>query len=329
MNKLLIRMAVCLLAMGMLQGVCAADAHVHTPAEGWDRNAYEHWRACECGQVLQIEAHTMQDAMCSVCGSEIWIFEDGLANVSNYSGEGYTDRVSAYDADGTLLEDYRFERTPEGSDGWMYERIYGCGPVVNTQEYCLLEEVLYRTEADGWNVMIHLISYYPDGTVAGRNEYDEYGNMVSSVSYDELGALVYEETWEYEYADGQIVSTMQCGRYAEGDWFVSRCNEYGDEVLYTCYDAAGVVIDELTCEYIYDEAGGKLQSICRSRGMLVRESFYSTAGDEDATVYWLSSEVEYYDDGSKCVFEYDQDGWIIRSTEYDAQGRVVQVDTFE
>ena len=86
---------------------------------------------------------------------------------------------------------------------------------------------------------------------------------------------------------------------------------------------------ELTCEYIYDEAGGKLQSICRSRGMLVRESFYSTAGDEDATVYWLSSEVEYYDDGSKCVFEYDQDGWIIRSTEYDAQGRVVQVDTFE
>ena len=105
MKKLLTQIVPCVFLVALL----TACGHTHSPADGWELNAKEHWQSCECGETLNTAAHTLDESsVCTACGAEIQDFGD-FVDVSTYSEYGDPLRMTSYDANGGVTSDMRYE----------------------------------------------------------------------------------------------------------------------------------------------------------------------------------------------------------------------------
>ena len=95
---------------------------VHKPdATGWHTDGTNHWRTCECGEILDKAAHTEKTVTtetgtsvtsCAVCGKELstatipMVSEIALSQISyTYNGKVKTPAVIVKDSNGTVLQE--------------------------------------------------------------------------------------------------------------------------------------------------------------------------------------------------------------------------------
>lgn len=292
------KLALCLLLVFMLPCLCMAEAAVDpdfTVFE-WERDAKEHWHVLENGEKADAEAHVMQDVFCEVCGSEIWVFDDGWADVNNYDEYGELVRSTSYDDTGAVRYDCVFAYGYDEMGNMLWEKQYEDGRCA--------AETAYAVNAEGESVPVWSASYYDDGTSA-RNEYDGHGNVIKAYSYDVDGSVIDESTSEYALdSDGWYYEAKNTS-FMDGTKFVKEYNEYGDWTHVTVTESDGTVVIDSVFEYVYQD-GVKVSSKQYEAGVLVFESWYNEAGV-------LLKETEYLEDGTVMVYEFDEEGNLINN----------------
>lgn len=151
--------------------------------------------------------------------------------------------------------------------------------------------------------------------------YDAYDNLVKMADYDTEGTLISEITIEYEYdADGNVTREKQyvdgvlsdeteyvvsngesqpvkyTGYYEDGTWFINEYDSHGNVVVMISYDADGNIEWQSNSEYAENSEGEWYEIKC----------------------------TEISSDGTKYVYEYNEDGDLLNTTEYDADGNLVE-----
>ena len=298
--------------------LCAAMVCSGTAEDGlgrtWDRDSMNHWNLLENGEATDVEAHDLEDAVyavCSVCGTEIWRFENGGADVSNYNDHEDLVRLTSYDELGEMLYDNVFEYAYDEAGNKLFEKQYDNG--------VFIAESVFAVNAQGEHHVVWAATYYDDGTV-GRNEYDENGNCVKAYTFDENGVVTYEETSEYALtSDGWFYYQTKSTAVMDSTVFYHEYNEYGDSLVSMIIED-DVVILNATHEYGYKD-GVQLWSRDYMNGVLVGESIC----DEDGRVVM---QTEYNEDGTSCIYTYDDNEDLAMLVWCTAEGEMARVENY-
>ena len=282
----------------MVSGVYAAgrDDGPAYPVFEWERDALNHWQLQKDGTKTAVQAHEVdEDTMiCSVCGTEVWLFEDGSADLNNYNGQGELVRYTSFDEAGEITNDgaYIFVLAEDG--GKMHEYQFGNGRFVAQTAYAMGE--------DGANHPAWSETYYDDGTWA-RNEYDAYGNCIKAYTYDVNNATDSETTTEYALNEDGWFYEAKSTTNMDGAIFISEYNAYGDKTYSYISDSAEGTVFETRRVYEY-KRGQRVYCKQYERDVLVMEIFYNEDGS-------TAKEIEYLEDGTTVVYEYDENGDLI------------------
>ena len=292
----------------------AAENHVHTALDRWDRNGEQHWKPCECGEKLDAAQHDLQDDVCTVCGSEVWMM-DGMADVYNYNEFGENVRWSSYDGAGEVIADWAYEFSHDAEGNLVGGRTYESG--------VLMEESEYKVEA-GMSVLTRTTNYSEDGSWY-INEFDELGNITFMRSCTAEGELVMEASYEFETdADGMSYVAKAMERYADGTGADITYNAYSDCTGRIFYDTEGNVESEEVCQWEYDDEGNCLSNKTYTDGVLTQEVIFAVGEDEFGVWVYAEQIISYFEDGSKSFSVYDLNSELLGVTTYDADGNVVE-----
>ncbi len=98
-------------------------------------------------------------------------------------------------------------------------------------------------------------------------------------------------------------------------------NDYGDWTQWLYFDEEGNLTGESSVEYTYDENGNKLTDKLYEDGQFVSSGEYEY-GSEGMT--FKKYETEQYEDGSKCVYEYNESGDSLGYVLYDEDGNMAE-----
>lgn len=284
----------------MVTGVCAAsrdDAPAY-PVFDWERDARSHWQLQADGSKTDAQAHDLDEEsmLCTVCGTEVWLFDDGSAELTNYNEQGETVRSTSCDENGEVTSSvafiYEYDEVGNKTREYQFEN----GVYVAQSGYALNEE--------GENQPLWSESYYDDNTWA-RNEYDAHGNCIKAYTYDENDAVTSEITSEYALNDDGWYYEAKSTTLMEGATFISEYNQYGDKTYTYICDAAQGVLFETRRTYEYKD-GQAVYCKQYEQDVLVMETFYDESGN---TV----KEIEHLEDGTVIVHEYDEDGNLIEA----------------
>lgn len=302
----------CLLLSVLL--VCQAEQATDSalPTFAWERNATEHWHVLPDGKVTDRGAHALNDAHCTICGSEVWAFDSGAADVSDYNDHGDLVRYTLFDEDGEISFElcYAYEYDAQGY--MLVSREYVGG--------VLTGEITYDTAADGRQIPVGQVVYYEDDTWS-VSEYDEHGNLLSCITYAADGTLLLEEQGEFcQDASGSYYEFRHTSRYADGAVSYTEFNQYGDPVLrYNLY-ADGTVWEDTTCEYEYQN-GMLLWKKQYESGVMTLEVRYHADG-------YIEQETEFYEGGAKMVTDFNDHADPVTVTSYHADGSIESVHTY-
>jgi len=302
-QKIVCAVLACLLPLGALA------EHTHTPGE-WDRDGENHWRLCQCGEKLELAPHALEDSLCTLCGSEVWRYDDGAVDVYDYDEHNEVRRSTFYNPQGQAEYDYRYENTYDANGVKTAGRTYLDG--------ALVEESRYTVDADGYSLPVKTVAYEADGA-RSVNEFNAEGAVVKAQTFGADGTLIAQEEIEYkpEAEGGGYVLT---GFVAGGATYRTAYNAQGDCVFNGYYEADGAVITEFRMEYGYDAQSQRLWDKTYTGDRLVSENTYQNGLAVTST--------EYLEDGSRYVYEYDQWGSTLKHTLYDAQGQAVETVTY-
>lgn len=299
--------ASCLLSV-LLLAACGQDIPAVTdPAsadEVWDRDAVQHWKLDENGSKTDIADHVLDDVTCTICGSDVWVYEDGMADVVNYDDHDNLIRYTGYDADGTVQSDMVYVYTYDANGAMTHEAMYLNG--------VLSEEITYRVNAEGESVRQQQSFWYEDGTT-GVNEFDINDNMVKSVTYDADGKELNVVNSEFAVnEDGYWYETKRTENNGE-NVLVSEFNSYSDLISWNVYSLTGELETNHCTAYSYDEDGNMLSATFYMDGVLISKAVYRY--DEEG---WrrMESETMYNEDGSYTVYTYDENEEIISEQTY-------------
>ncbi len=94
-------------------------------------------------------------------------------------------------------------------------------------------------------------------------------------------------------------------------------NDYGDWTQWLYFDEEGNLINESAAGYTYDSEGNKLTDEIYEDGVLISSAEYDY--DSDGMTF-KKYETEHYEDGSKCVYEYNENGDSTGYEVYDENG---------
>ena len=165
---------------------------------------------------------------------------------------------------------------------------------------------------------------YGDG-YADVTAYDEYGNMVRSVSY-ENGTIVSDYLQEHEYDEaGNIVLTRV---YVDGD--LQNQDEFvlledGSVVI----KSSTLYMDDGKSYMEYDEEGNLVYSaFINAEGEKYQESWSEYAVGDDGEFY-ESKTTTVCEDGEKGVAEYNQYEDVTLIQRYDAEGNLTSESIWE
>lgn len=307
----------CVLTLTAL--AACSPAHTHSPTAQWDRDGKEHWHLCECGEKLDLAAHTLdENFLCSVCGCEVIDFGDGIV-VYDYSEFGDLTRYTSYDADGAVLSDTHWESEYDADGNMLHQSYYENGVLLADDEYAI--------SSDGQNYLAKSTSYQEDGAY-DVTEYDTGGNITSAIGYDAEGTVTMELHSEYAYtADGESYESKATTIF-DGETYISEYNEYNDIVTRTKY--VGDVLEYAErYEREYNADGDPLwEKIYRNDRLVFEIVGYASGSDEES--YWRYPEqsIEYYEDGGKLVSEYGENTHISKETLFNADGSVFSVRSY-
>lgn len=280
----------------------------------WERDPKEHWIVDANGGRTQVGAHQMNDVVCEICQSDIWLYDDGTCDITNYNEYEDVTRNSYYDADGALLDDYVYVYNYDGNGKKLFSFTYYFGILIEESEYAL--------DPTGESVMKKSVGYNDDGSES-IIECDIYGNTILSRMTDAQGQVIFEETYEYTYADdGFPIHTIQSSRFEDGTSFYVESDEMGNRISETQIDPDGTVVYAYDYTYDYDDNGRMLRELVSQYGQPVFETYYAYTEDPYDFFGYQCMTIDYFEDGSKVVCELDEFGEILRETAYDAEGNI-------
>lgn len=281
------------------------------PTFEWERDAVNHWQLDETGAIIVMEPHTLDEMLlCTGCGSEIWLFEDGYADVNNYDEYGNLLRYTSFDANGTVLTDivHAYEYNQDGIV--LVDREFYNGVFISITQFTVNE--------NGEQIPVITTTYNEDNTVS-VNEYDDFGNVVRSYVQDEQGVITVETISEYlQDDDGWFYEAKNTTRFIEGAVFYREMNQYGDTIRVLNTEADGTVWADSVYEYEYIQ-GVKRVKKQYSFGRLAASQIFDEEGS-------LVGEAEYLEDGSKILSVYDDQGNLTITTKL-ADDTVVSVES--
>lgn len=292
-----------------------AESHTHQTSSVWEADFSNHWKVCsDCGQSVDESTHTPDDfGICTICGAQLVDWGESKS-VYQFNENGDPLMLADYDADGTILTEtrYTYEYDTDGNLLRSFAKTDG----VLTEEYTY-------TVMDGMHTVSQYISYLEDGSkFAG--DYDAYGNVIRSISYDAEGNVVVQTDSEYALSvDDQWYEAVLTTTEADGSKTVSELSEYGDQTSMTSYDADGNVLDTYTWEYTYNDAGNWQTIKYYCDHVLTTDTVYATVDTEDGSITYPETITEYEADGSKTVTVYDENDSVIQQTHYDADGNEI------
>ena len=329
------------LTLGLLT---ACGGHTHSAEGNWVSNLENHWKFCECGEQVEAAAHTLDNDVCTVCGSEIVTYEDGTKMLAAYNEYGDNTQFVFYAADGSVESEERYEHEYDADGNKVRETTYIDG--------VLSSELKYDKTAAGEVYMTEDVCYFEDGTQC-VNVYDEAGNLVRFVSYASDGSVEFDYLYEYN-ADGSWMSekvyygetltsereysvdadgcqnTLKEITYNEdGSWVGIEYDLYENEVIEIHSDAEGNVELDRRYEHTYDADGNKTLTKTYDNGVLTEEVEYFVGSDEYGSWSMSGKTTVYHEDGSKTVSDQDLEATWSSEITYDASGNVVEELRYE
>lgn len=317
MKKFLLMMLCLLLALPF---VCAAEDAAPTatpvpilPTFEWERNPGGHWRMLENGERADLGGHQFgDDLLCTICGAEVWVYDDLSGEVYDYDAYGNLVRQTSYASDGAI--------TYESVQALTYDED---GHLIHALEFIdgvLFGESTFTLSPEGEVVPVSQYAWYDDGTWA-LNEFDEYGNCIRAVAYNADDTIASETLSEYKQGSWGWFYESKSVTYMGDSTFLAEYNEYGDKTRSYMADA-GVAWSDHVYEYGYKD-GTKLWRKDYDQGKLRYESIF------DPETEMLVKETEYYDDGTCTVSEFNRIGDPEKITFLTAEGTVEMTQTFE
>ena len=316
MNKHLFFSILVMMMVLCLGAACFAETSVADnalPVFIWERNGTEHWKELPSGSKSDVGPHVFDNVNCIICGSEVWMFDDGSADVSDYNQYGELTRYTSFDPRGQVTIEicYAYDYDTDGCLLTSREFI----------EDVLTGEVTYAQTEDGKTIPVSQVTYYDDDTWA-VNEYDEYGNLVYAVTFDTDGTPAFESFSTYLMsAEGYYYEASKSSLFADGATFYYEYDEYGNPTRTVNVEADGTVWEDSTCQYQYEN--GTLRWKKQYFGeVLTLEVHYNEDG-------FAAMETEFFDDGSRIITEYNSYTDPVIITFYAADGTVETVQTYE
>ncbi len=314
------------------------EPHIHAPTGGWICDFDSHWRLCECGEEMDKGEHTLEQVNCTVCGSQVVLWEDGSYKVDTPDENSRPLRAIYYDAVEHTEIDRRYIYSEDGSR--MTEETYLDGALAHEQD------CRWNNEAGCWEMTAEK-AYGDDGILAYT--YDDSGNPLSVIHYNPDGSVKVEYTYENTYdlsgncifkrtfTNGILTQEIEFLHSIESDGSVwsrsGKTTDYYEDGSYTVHDgdegtwsseityaADGSVITELFHEYLKDENGNSIGRKSYTNGHLTTE--YTEILDKTGKSIGLIT-IDYHEDGTKTVCEFDKHQALVSETNYAADGSIV------
>ena len=332
---------ICALMLTML----TSCGHSHTAAGGWESDVENHWHTCgECKETFDSAAHTLENDVCTVCGSEVVTYDSGEKQLTVYDEQGSAVYFAVYDTDGSVVVESRFEYTYD-ADGNVQSETYYDGETLSAQYE-------YARSASGEIYLAKDTNYYEDGSKS-VGEYDEHGNTLYYANMDAEGNVwdaaeyTYNDAGDWagvkEYVDGALAAEREYSIDAEGNmqllkeisynedgsWIGAEYDLYENQVIEIHSNANGNVELDRRFEHTYDEDGNKTLTKTYDNGVLVEEVEFWVGSDEDGTWSMSGKTTTYHEDGSKTVSDGDLEATWSSETTYDAAGNVVEELRYE
>ena len=333
-----------LLLAGTMLLLTACGGHTHSASGGWSSDLENHWHRCECGEKVDAAAHTIENDVCTVCCTEIMIYEGGEKQLLTYNEYGACTQNVFYEADGSVGYEERFEYTYDADGNKLSCKSFS-GETLNYEEE-------YALNASGESYLFKETTCWEDGT-SSVNEYDEDGNTLRSTSYDAEGNPDY--SYEYEYSpeagwmrekayegdrltseqeflmdeEGNQITIRYVYYNEDGSFSVSEYDERGKETLEAYYDAEGKLESEAHYENEYDAEGNLILRRTYEGDRLTEEMEFLFGADENGSWSMSGKTTTYYEDGSKHVEDNDPEGAWATEITYDADGNVVEELRYE
>lgn len=270
-----------LLLILLTLAACALAEDPALPVFEWERDPLTHWQLDENGAPVNQGGHTLGDMMtCTVCGCEVWDWGDGTVIINDCDEYYNVLRCTVYEA----------------------------GEMTSELTYALVcdETGMVQTQIE-----------YIDGVLACRYEYDENGNCVHYIAYDEEGAPSSETFTDYaQDADGWYYACRTATTFATGESFLEECNQYGDTTLNRIIDADGTLLFDTTYEYGYEYNKKLWCKTYDDSGMLTAEDFYNEEG-------LITRSIDYNSNGERTEILNNEYGDPISVVSYTADGSVL------
>ena len=317
----------------------STDVHTHTPTIDWVCDFDNHWRICECGEELEKGAHTLQEVNCTVCGSELIVWDEGVKQITVYNDYGDCCQFTYYDADGNVTSDERLHYVYNADGKFTSMKAYLNGFCYSDYEYLL--------RADGSVYMATQTSYFEDGSYQ-VDTYDENFNTTRTIYYDAFEKREIDHRYTYSedgsrmteqtYQDGVLTYEQECRwNNEEGCWEIIAEWAHGDDgSIASTYDDFGNLLSEiyynpdgsLEVEYAYENVytpdGNRILKRTFTNGMLTQEMEYIHGTDPDGSTWSQSGKTtDYYEDGSYTVHDGDLESTWTSDITYDADGKVI------
>lgn len=334
-----------ILLVSALTLLTGCGGHTHSAQGGWEVNAKEHWQVCECGETVNTAAHTLdENNLCTVCGSEVTVWEDGSGQVMVYNENGDLIRIIYYAADGSVEAEETYEYEYDADGNITLETNYRNGALAAQLEYALNdagERYIVRsgncfedgskdtTEYDEAENVTYSAYYNADGSVefAYAYEYNEDASWISEKEY--FGEkLVAERTYAVD-GDGVQQRLTEVLYNEDGSWVGTEYDLYENAVIEICSDKDGNVTLDRRYEYTYNENGSRTMAKTYENGVLVEEVEYFSGSDEEGSWEMSGKTTTYHSDGSKTVYDRDLEGTWTSEITYDAAGNVVNELRYE
>lgn len=312
-------------------------------------------RSTSCDAEGNVESDTVWEYTYDEDGNmqQVKIYNNGVLTEEEFyaageEGEFYKESIMMYHEDGS-----KTKNAYDVNGNVIYMASYnaeGKTEYESWSEYAPLEdEEFYETKST---------EIYEDGSKIVA-EYTEYGDLITRVSYYPDGAVDFEERyereyneegdmlWEKTYRDGML--THEIVSYASGSdesssWrYIEKEIDYYEDgtkltteycvegpVKETYYNADGSVDSVVTYTYeLVDDGEWNVEDHgewnCAKTyidGVLTFEEKHSVG--EEGWFTYKSQEIEYHEDGTKTVTEYDENSEVVSETKYDAAGNVVE-----
>lgn len=225
-----------LLILTLLAALCACggkkEPHVHDFSDFFYGDKENHFYLCACGEKSEVTAHTLEDDVCTLCGGEIYVFEDGYYEVSYYDDDYNPTLTLSYNKEGKLFFAHQMEYTYFENGEIKTSRTIENGKLINESEFVMQE---------GYSVVRYSTDYHEDGAKT-LCEYNDMGYMIKQVYFNKEGKQTYAATTEYTFdEDGNVTEarTYANGKLTTLDRYAIAEDGYSYLHISTSYNADG------------------------------------------------------------------------------------------